>query len=251
MKAAGLLGGARRAYGYPDTWGGLQGVRYYITYRIPGPDGALVQEWSEAHYVWLKESPRVRIDNSTDSTLILVHGDTTKVRRGGVWSADSLVLAAGRQQAMDARWLLQMPYNLFDNALKRRIERGPTDADPSMVIRVEYGSGQDRPAGTRVRILFAANTWVVRSVQWYDPRSRGWFLLELANEKSRYGWTWAENRTLRSSDSEGTAGPIVWTAVVQDMQLESRMPVEVLSPPGLGAPADSSAAPPGVSGGAR
>ncbi len=251
MRAAGLLLSTRRAYGFPDTWNRLEGVRCFITYRIPGPDGAPVQEWTESHHLWLKPPVRARIDNATDSTLIVVRGDTTSVRRGGAWTDEPLMLAAARTQVLAALWLQQMPYNLFGNALKRRIDREPTKEDESFVVRVEYGEEQGRPAGTRARITFAPPGPVVRSVHWYDPRSKGWFLLELSNEKSRYGWTWAENRTLRSSDAEATAGPVVWTARVQDMQLEADMPVEVLAPAGIGASSDTSAARPGGAAGAR
>ena len=57
-------------------------------------------------------------------------------------------------------------------------------------------------------------------------------MLELEHDQKRYEWTWAERRTLRASDSEGKAGPVILEAQIEDMQLESMMPTEVLAPPG-------------------
>ena len=57
-------------------------------------------------------------------------------------------------------------------------------------------------------------------------------LMEFSDNGKRYGWTWAGRRVLRTSDAQGTPGPIVRTELVQDMQLETFLPAEVLAPPG-------------------
>jgi len=58
-------------------------VRYYVTYRIPGPDSTTVRQWTESHFVWTHDRPRIRIDNADDSTVVVVTGDSTFVRRAG------------------------------------------------------------------------------------------------------------------------------------------------------------------------
>lgn len=236
-----LVTRARPSYGQPDTWRTMKGVRYYITYRIPGPDGSAVQEWTESHTLWLKDPVRGRIDNATDSTVIVIRGDTTLVRRGGAWTTEKAVLDAARTPVLDAIWLLSLPHNLFETGLKLRVDKPPTNADPGFTVRAEYGAGQSRPPGSIARVAFDTPALVVRSVHWYDPRSKGWFLLEQSNEKSRYNWTWSENRTLYASDTEGTKGPVIWTGVVQDMQIESQMPDQVLTPPLRAGPGTSGA----------
>ena len=226
-----LLTYTRGDYGGLDNFTAIAGARYYVTYTIPGPEGATVRTWTESHMVWFHERPRVRIDNATDSTVVVVTGDTTYVRRDGKWSSDSLVVAEGRAQAMDAHWFLHLPWNLLNPALKRRLDP-PWVKDGPLGVRVEYAANQDRPAGTRMWVNFTPPTYAIRTLRWFDPRSQSWYLLELSQDQKRYQWTWAGHRTLRASDSDGKPGPVVLEAQIEDMQLESTMPNEVLSPPG-------------------
>ena len=196
-----------------------------------GPDSAKVREWTEAHIVWAHDRPRIRIDNADDSTVVVVTGDSTFVRRGGVWSSDPEVVAQARALALQNVWLLRMPWNLIDMNLVRRLDP-PYVKDGPLSVRIEYGPGQDLPAGTRAWVLFEPPTYAVRTIRWYDPVAKGWYLLELSGDQKRYGWTWAERRTLRASDAEGRPGPIILDATVEDMQLNNTMPLVVLAPPG-------------------
>ena len=41
----------RGLYGGVDNWSFIEGMRYYATFRIPGPDSTQVSEWTEAHMV--------------------------------------------------------------------------------------------------------------------------------------------------------------------------------------------------------
>ncbi len=221
----------RPLYGGVDNWAHLGGVRYYVTYRIPGPDSTTAKEWTESHFVWTHERPRMRIDNADDSTVVVVTGDSTFVRRGGEWVLDPAVVLPAREQALEEVWLTRVPWNLLDARLKRRlnrpwVEKGPLD------LRIEYGPGLDRPAGTRLFVRFDPPTYALRTMRWYDPRTRSWFLMEFSDEGRRYGWTWAGRRVLRASDADGAPGPILLTEVIQDMQLETFLPTEVLAPPG-------------------
>jgi hypothetical protein len=226
-----LMAFLRGTYGGVDNWAKLEGMRYYITYKIPGPDSTKVSEWTEAHMVWIHDRPRVRIDNSNDSTVVVVTGDTTYVRRAGVWSTDPDVIAQARALALESSWLIRMPWNLLDYSLKRRLDP-PYVKDGPLSVRIEYGPGQDRPEGTRVWVRFDPPNYAARTIRWYDPGSKNWYLLELSNDQRRYGWTWATHRTLRASDSEGKPGPVILEAEVEDMQLDNAMPVTVLAPPG-------------------
>lgn len=229
--AHGMLTLLRGTYGGVDNWSTLEGMRYYITYKIPGPDSTKISEWTEAHMVWIHDRPRVRIDNSNDSTVVVVTGDTTYVRRAGAWSTDPEVIAQARALALESSWLIRMPWNLLDFSLKRRIDP-PYVKDGPLSVRIEYGPGQDRPQGTRVWIRFDPPIYAARTIRWYDPRSKNWYLLELSNDQRRYGWTWATHRTLRASDEGGKPGPVILEAEVEDMQLDNAMPATVLAPPG-------------------
>lgn len=231
LAANNLLTFVRSSYGGIDNWSNLEGLRYYITYRVLGPDSTRVSEWTEAHMVWTKGRPRIRIDNSNDSTVVVVTGDTTFVRRGGVWTTDRVVVAQARALALQNVWLLRMPWNLLDPGLKRRLDP-PYVKDGPLSVRIEYGPRQDLPAGTRAWVRCEPPSYAFRSVRWYDPAARGWYLLELSKDRQRYGWTWAERRTLRASDADGRPGPIIIEATVEDMQLENTMPLVVLAPPG-------------------
>jgi hypothetical protein len=221
----------RNIYGGVDNWNRVEGVRYYVTYRIPGPDSTQVSQWTESQMVWTHDRPRVRIDNGTDSTIVVVTGDTTYVRRDGVWSSDPVTIAQGRALALESSWLVRVPWNLLDFKLKRRLDP-PFAKDGPLSVRVDYGPGQDRPAGTQVWVRFDPPSYAVRTIRWYDPVSKGWYLMELTNDQRRYGWTWATHRTLRASDASGKPGPIVLEAEVEDMQLVNEMPLIVLAPPG-------------------
>ena len=229
-----MLSFLRGVYGGVDNWSNLDGVRYYVTYRIPGPDSIKVSEWTEAQMVWLHDRPRVRIDNANDSTVVVVTGDTTYVRRAGTWTVDPAVAAEARALALESRWLMRLPWNLLDFSLKRRVDPAYVKNGP-LSVRIEYGPGQERPDGTRVWVRFEPPTYAARTIRWYDPRSKSWYLLELSGDRQRYGWTWATHRTLRASDESGRPGPIVLEADVADMQLDNAMPLTVLAPPG-GAP---------------
>ena len=220
----------RGDYGGLDNWANLDGLRYYITYRIPGPDGKTAREWTESHLAWLHDRPRLRIDNGTDSTIVIVTGDTTYVRRNGAWTSDPHANESERAHAIESLWLVRLPWNLLDYGLKRRLDSAFERGGP-LSVRIEYGPDQDLPAGTRVWVRFDPPSYSVRSVRWYDPRSKGWYLLELEDDHKRYNWTWAERRTLRSSDAEGKAGPVISTATIEDMQLDNAMPLVVLAPP--------------------
>ena len=226
-----MLTFVRGTYGGQDNWALLDGWRYYITYRLFGPDSTKVGEWTEAHMVWAKDAPRIRIDNSNDSTVVVVTGDTTYVRRGGVWSTDPAVVAQARALALQNVWLLRMPWNLLDFRLVRRLDP-PFVKDGPLSVRIDFGPGQDLPAGTRAWVRFDPPSYAVRSVRWYDPVAKGWYLLDLSGDQQRYGWTWAGRRTLRASDSDGRPGPIILDSTVEDMQLDNAMPLIVLSPPG-------------------
>jgi hypothetical protein len=190
-----------------------------------------VSKWTEAQMVWLHDHPRVRIDNGTDSTIVVVTGDTTYVRRAGQWTTDPATVAQARALALESSWLLRMPWNLLNMSLKRRLDPEFVKDGP-LSIRVEYGPRQDRPAGTRVWLRFDPPSYAARTIRWYDPASKGWYLMELTNDQRRYDWTWATHRTLRASDESGRAGPIVLEADIEDMQLVNAMPTSVLAPPG-------------------
>jgi hypothetical protein len=220
----------RSGYGGVDNWASLDGLRYYVTYRIPGPDGKTASEWTEAHLAWLHDRPRLRIDNATDSTVVIVTGDTTYVRRDGVWTSDPRATEAERAHAIVSLWLVRMPWNLLDFRLKRRLDPPFVKGEP-LSVRVEYGPDQDLPAGTRAWVRFDPPSYALRNVRWYDPRMKAWYLLELEDDHNRYGWTWSERRTLRSSDAEGKRGPVILTATIEDMQLDNAMPIVVLAPP--------------------
>ena len=226
-----FLLGARGTYGGMDLWEELGAFTYFVTYRIPGPDGATVRQWDEAHVVWAHAPDRVRIDNTADSTVITLSGDTTRVRRGGVWTRDPQVLDAARQQALDALWLQRLPWNLFDARLVRRIVR-PAGPGTGARVLVRYPKGEDRPESTVVVLDFDPDSYVMRSILTYDPRVRAWFRLDLASDRTRFGWTFAESRTLYASDSDGRRGPVVWSALLQDMQLARGTPESILHPPG-------------------
>jgi len=226
-----MLTFVRGVYGGQDNWANLDGWRYYITYRMFGPDSTKLGEWTEAHMVWAKGHPRMRIDNSNDSTVVVVTGDTTYVRRGGLWSTDPAVVAQARALALQNLWLLRMPWNLLDFSLKRRLDP-PFVKNGPLSVRIDFGPGQDLPAGTHAWIRFDPPTYAIRNVRWYDPVAKGWYLLELSGDQQRYGWTWAGRRTLRASDSGGRPGPIILDATIEDMQLDNAMPLIVLSPPG-------------------
>lgn len=231
----------RGVYGGVDNFAFMDGVRYYAIYRIPGPDSTQVTEWTESHMVWLHERPRVRIDNANDSTVVVVTGDTTYVRRGGNWTTDPAVIAPMRELALDASWMVRVPWNLLDWTLKRRVDPAFVKDGP-LSVRLEYGPGQDRPAGTRVYVRFDPPTYAARQVRWYDPRSKGWYLMELSGDQQRYGWTWATRRLVHASDAEGKVGPVVLDIRIDDMQIDNRMPATVLAPPNavaVRAPVDS------------
>jgi hypothetical protein len=126
---------------------------------------------------------------------------------------------------------MRVPWNLLDGRLKRRLLKPWAEGSP-FEVSVEYGPGADRPAGTHLFLRFDPPSYALRSMRWYDPASRNWYLMEFADEGKRYGWTWSGRRVLRTSDALGTPGPIVLTALIQDMQLETFLPTEVLAPPG-------------------
>jgi hypothetical protein len=230
----GMINDMRALYGGDDAWSNIDGFRYYVTYTIPGPGGAPVKSWTETHHVWVHGEPRTRIDVDEDSTIVVVTGDTTHVRRDGAWTTDSLVVAAGRAQALDTWWTWQLPRNLMDPRVKAR-QLGVTAPGQPFVARFTYDKpGLDRPQGTVLTVTFAPPTYTMRTLHWYDPRAKAWYRLELADDRQRYGYTWAERRTLHASDEAGEVGPVVWTAVVQDFQVESQMPSVVLAPPSAG-----------------
>ena len=220
----------RGVYGGVDNWGFIEGMRYYATFRIPGPDSTQVTEWTEAHMVWAHDRPRVRIDNATDSTVVVVTGDTTYVRREGQWTTDPTIVGPDRELALDASWLIRLPWNLLDWNLKRRIDPAFVKDGP-LSVRVDYGPGQDRPAGTQAWIRFDPPSYAVRQIRWYDPRSRNWFLMELSGDQQRYGWTWATRRVVHASDATGKVGPVVLDVRIEDMQIDNEMPLTVLAPP--------------------
>jgi hypothetical protein len=229
----------RGVYGGVDNWAFIDGMRYYATFRIPGPDSTQVTEWTESHMVWSHDRPRVRIDNATDSTVVVVTGESTYVRRAGTWTTDPQVVGPARAQALEASWLIRVPWNLLDWNLKRRLDP-PWVKDGPLSVRIDYGPGQDRPAGTQVWIRFDPPTYAVRSVRWYDPRSKNWYLMELSGDQQRYNWTWATRRVVHASDATGKVGPVVLDVRIEDMQVDNQMPLAVLSPPnGIAVVADS------------
>jgi hypothetical protein len=235
--AQGLIWEIRVNYGGRDSWEQMDGLRYFITYTIPGPGGAPVRTWTESHHVWLHGEPRARIDVGEDSTIVIVAGDTTRVFRDGAWvgAADSTVIAAARDQALDLVWTWRLPRNLVNPAIRARQRNANVRGEP-FTTRFHYERpGQGRPEGTVLDVTFAPPAYVMRRLHWYDPRTRAWFLLELADERNRYGWTWAERRTLHASNPAGEPGPVIWSAVVQDLQIEPAMPAVVLAPAGSGA----------------
>jgi hypothetical protein len=196
-----------------------------------------VRKWTESHHVWLHGAPRARIDVEEDSTIVIVAGDTTRVFRGGAWvdAADTSVIAAARDQALDLVWSWRLPRNLVDPAIRTRLRGAPARGAP-FTARFHYDRpGLGRPAGTILDVTFAPPNYSMRRLHWYDPRTKGWYLLELADDKRRYDWTWAERRTLHASNAAGEPGPVVWSAVVQDLQIEPALPAVVLAPPGSGA----------------
>ena len=231
----------RAVYGTIDNWNFIEGWRYYATFRIPGPDSTQVTEWTEAHMVWAHDRPRVRIDNATDSTVVVVTGDSTLVRRDGTWTTDPKVVEPARALALDAAWMVRIPWNLIDWNLKRRLDP-PYVKDGPLSVRIDYGPGQERPAGTQVWVRFDPPSYALRQVRWYDPRSKNWYLMELSGDQQRYKWTWATNRMVYASDAEGRKGPLVLSVRIEDMQIDNQMPTVVLAPPNavaVRAPSDS------------
>ena len=225
-----LLMYLRGVYGGVDNWNFIEGMRYYATFRIPGPDSTQVSEWTESQMVWAHDRPRVRIDNATDSTVVVVTGDTTYVRRDGKWTDDPAVVEPARALALEAAWMMRLPWNLLDWNLKRRIDPAYVKDGP-LSVRIDYGPGQDRPAGTQVWVRFDPPTYALRQVRWYDPRSKGWSLMELSGDQQRYKWTWASQRKVYASDAEGRKGPLVLDVRIDDMQVDNTMPTVVLTPP--------------------
>ena len=233
--ALGMLNEMRGLYGGDDAWARIEGFRYDLAYTIPGPGGAPVRTWTESHFVWVQGEPRARLDVIEDSTIVIVAGDTTRVFRDGAWSTDSTVVAQARAQALDVIWSWQLPRNLVDRRLRLR-QLQPSVKDEPFSTRASFDKpGLSRPEGAVYTITFTPPTYAMRRLHWYDPRARAWYLLELADDRSRYGFTWAERRTLHASDAAGEAGPVLWTAVVSDFQIEPFMPAVVLAPPGAGA----------------
>ena len=221
-------------YGGDDSYALIDGFRYDITFTIPGPEGAPVRSWTEAHYIWMQGPPRARIDVDEDSTIVIVSGDTTRVRRAGAWINDPVLVKAARAQALDALWTWHLPRNLANPAIRAR-QLDPTVNGQPFTTRFFYDHpGLERPPGTVLSVTFAPPTYAMRRLHWFDPRAKAWYLLELADDKKRYGFTWAERRTLHASDAAGEAGPVLWTAVVEDFQIEGHMPTIVLSPPDAG-----------------
>jgi hypothetical protein len=224
----------RALYGGDDNYAAMDGIRYYVTFTIPGPDGAPVRTWTEAHYVWLHGAPRARIETVEDSSVVIVSGDTTRVRRGGRWIDDPVTVAAAREQALDAVWSARLPRNLVSPAIRAR-QLDPAARGVPFTARFWYEHpGLDRPQGTILNLTFAPPTFTMRRLHMFDPRSGAWTILDLEDDRSRYEWTWAERRTLRAANAAGEPGPVLWTAVVQDMQIEGRMPAILLSPPDAG-----------------
>lgn len=233
--AQSLIHELRSLYGGDDNFASMEGIRYYLTYTIPGPGGAPVRTWTEAHYVWLHGAPRARIETVEDSSVVIVSGDTTRVRRDGRWIDDPATVAAARRQALDAVWSARLPRNLNSPAIRAR-QLDPAKRDAPFTTRFWYEHpGLDRPQGTILDVTFAPPAFTMRRLRTFDPRSGTWTLLDLEEDRSRYDWTWAERRTLRAANDAGEPGPVLWTAVVQDMQIEGRMPAILLSPPDAGA----------------
>ena len=250
--ALGMLNEMRALYGGDDAWARIEGFRYDITFTIPGPGGAPVRTWTESHTVWTMGEPRARLDVLEDSTTVIVAGDTTRVFRDGRWSTDSLVVGAARAQALDVIWAWHLPRNLVDRRLRLRQLDPNVKGEPFSTRAYFERPGLPRPQGTVLTVTFAPPTYAMRKLHWYDPRAGAWYLLELADDRMRYGFTWAERRTLHASDAAGEAGPVLWTAVLTDFQIEPepQMPAVVLHPPGAGvgvvaarpqAPADTTA----------
>lgn len=228
----------RGIYGGVDNWNLIEGMRYYATFRIPGPDSTQVTEWTESQMVWAHDRPRVRIDNATDSTVVVVTGDTTYVRRDGKWTNDPAIVEPARALALEAAWMIRLPWNLLDWNLKRRLDP-PYVKNGPLSVRIDYAAGQDRPAGTQVWVRFDPPGYALRQVRWYDPRSKGWYLMELSGDQQRYKWTWATHRVVHASDADGRTGPVVLDVRIDDMQVDNEMPVVVLSPPNGIAVADT------------
>jgi hypothetical protein len=176
----------------------------------------------------------VRIETVEDSSVVIVNGDTTFVRRGGAWITDPVPVAAAREQALDAVWFARLPRNLVHPAIRARQQVEAKRGVPFSTRFYYEHPGLDRAEGTILEVMFAPPAYTIRRLHAYDPRASAWTLLELADDKSRYGWTWAERRMLRAADAAGEPGPVLWTAVVQDMQIEGKMPDILLAPPGAG-----------------
>ena len=233
--AQSLVHEIRSLYGGDDNYAAMEGIRYYITFTMPGPEGAPVRTWTEAHYVWLHGAPRIRIETVEDSSIVIVSGDTTRVRRDGRWIDDPVTVAAAREQALDAVWTWRLPRNLLSPAIRAR-QLDPAQRGVPFTTRFWYEHpGLDRPQGTILGVTFAPPSFTMRRLHAFDPRSGSWTILDLEDDRSRYDWTWAERRTLRAANAAGEPGPVLWTAVVQDMQIEGRMPAILLSPPDAGA----------------
>ncbi len=225
----------RSNYGGDENFAAMDGIRYYITYTMPGPEGAPVRTWTEAHYIWLHGAPRARIETIEDSTVILVNGDTTHVRRAGRWIDDPVPVAAAREQVLDAIWAARLPRNLNHPGIRAR-QLAEAQRGVPFTTRFFYEHpGLDRPEGTILEVTFAPPAYTLQRLYTFDPRAKAWTILELTDDRSRYRWTWAERRTLRAANAAGEPGPVLWTALVQDMQLEGRMPALLLSPPDAGA----------------
>lgn len=229
-----IVNDIRALYGGDDNFAVMRGLRYYVSYTIPGPDGATVRSWTETHYVWIHDANRLRIDTDEDSTIVIVNGDTTRVFRAGAWSVDPAIAEGARAQAQASTWLWRLPRALLLPGIEARMLDSLARDEPFRVRYRYLEPGLGRAVGTILTVTFAPPTYVMRTLHWYDPRTRAWFLLELADDRRRYDWTWPERRTLRASNAAGEPGPIIWTARIEDMQIEGLMPEVVLTPPGSG-----------------
>src|SRR4029078_5811442 len=102
-------------------------------------------------------------------------------------------------------WMVRVPWNLLDWTIKRRVDPAFVKDGP-LSVRLPDGPGQARPGGTRVYLRFDPPTYAARQVRWYDPRSKGWYLMELSGDQQRYGWTWATRRLVHTQGAHRKGG---------------------------------------------
>jgi hypothetical protein len=174
--------------------------------------------------VWSHDAPRVRIDNATDSTVVVV---TATRRSCGATASGRPIRRRRPARALALEALVCACRGTCSTGPQARLDP-PYVKDGPLSVR-SIRPGQERPparacGALRLRRLRAA------AVRWYDPRSKSWYLMELSGDQQRYEWTWSTARWCTPATPR-QGGPLVLDIRIEDMQIDNRMPTAVLSPP--------------------